>query len=431
MKTFAFAVVALFMLVAAPADAAGRAMWNTRVLARVGFPGYPAHLYAHPNGRIYEGTYVNSSSKVPSRVLEYDGDGTLLRQWAMQGETLAGEQGVQVATSDAQGRLMLLQHSPPRAVLLNTRTGEFRTFATFPEGAIPNYATWGPDGSLYVTDYGLNQIWKLPSSGGTPVAWLQDPAFSTVEFGTTCIALEADHRTLLIGQQTAPGLGGNPVAGALLKTRIGDDGKPGPLQKVWSSGALDLPDGCTIGRDGRMYVATLGTNQIVVLNPDGSEQERWPPVPVLGDNGTDVPFDALSGVVFRGTSLITASQSNPRGQSEHWALHDVEVQATGVPELIPDNAGVLSGEIAPGTTLSLRAAPARVRTGRRTVVRFTVTAAGLPVKDAHVRFAGRTVTTNAAGKARMTVRLRSRGPRAAVATRALLKQASASVRVVS
>ncbi len=421
-------LLAVTLLLALTPSAAGaaRPKWDTHVLARVGFPGYPAHPYAHPNGRIYEGTYVNSSSTVPSRVLEYDADGTVLRQWQMQGQALEGEQGVQVATSDSQGRLVLFDHSPPRALLLDTRTGAFTTYATFPEGSIPNYGAWGPAGELYVTDYGANQVWRVPPGGGAPAVWLTDPAFQTVEFGTTCITLAADHRTLLIGQQTSF----NGVAGGLFRTRISDDGRPGPVTKLWTSGATDLPDGCAIAQDGRIFIAALGPNQIVQLSSDGVEQERWPPVPLLGENGTDVPFDALSGVVFRGTSLITASQSNPRGQAEHWALHDVEVQTEGLPTFIPPTAGVLPGEIVPGTALTVRSSVTRIRVGRTTRLRFTVTAQGRRVAGALVRFAGRTARTDAQGVARLTVRLRTRATRTVVVSRSLLRPARLPIRVV-
>src|SRR6266542_431424 len=94
---------------------AERPRWDARTLAVVPPPGFPARAYVAPNGRIYEGTYENpSGSSVPSRVLEYTGDGTLLRSWTVPGQKLDGSQGVQVATSDARGRLVLLDRSPAR-----------------------------------------------------------------------------------------------------------------------------------------------------------------------------------------------------------------------------------------------------------------------------------------------------------------------------
>src|SRR5262245_35925622 len=108
----------------------------------------------HPNGRVYAGTYTNpAGDSQASRVLEWTSGGTLLRSWTVPGQNLSEEHGVQVATSDAQGRLVLLDKSPARALLLDPRTGEFSTYARFPDGSVPNYAAWGPGGALYVTDY--------------------------------------------------------------------------------------------------------------------------------------------------------------------------------------------------------------------------------------------------------------------------------------
>ena len=39
---------------------------------------------------------------------------------------------------------------------------------------MPDYAAWGPDGSLYVTDYQQAVIWRIPPGGGRPVIWLAD-----------------------------------------------------------------------------------------------------------------------------------------------------------------------------------------------------------------------------------------------------------------
>ncbi len=118
---------------ACPAAAeADRPRWDTRALATVPPPGFPARAYVAPNGRIYEGTYDNpSGDTVPSRVFEYLADGTLLRSWTVQGQDLSQAHGIQVATSDAQGRLVLLDKAPARVVKLDPRTGrsDVSTFA--------------------------------------------------------------------------------------------------------------------------------------------------------------------------------------------------------------------------------------------------------------------------------------------------------------
>jgi len=318
-----------------------RARWDTRLLALVPRPGFPALAYVHPNGRIYEGTYDNpAGDTVPSRVFEYTGEGTLLRSWTVAGQTLSAPHGVQVATSDAHGRLVLLDKSPPRALLLDTRTGEQTTYATFADGSIPNYATWGPDGSLYVTDYGKPVLWRIPPGGGPPQPWLQDSRLDGGEFGTTGIALGADGRTLVVAQQSeAGGSAGNPTSGRIFTVPIDPGPAAGPMRQLWESLPFDGPDGFAIARSGTIYIALTAADQLAAVAPDGTERERFPQVPASGANGSAVSFDAPSSVRFLGTRLIVANQSYFTGDPSHQALLDVETGEEGLAPLIPSDAG--------------------------------------------------------------------------------------------
>ena len=348
------ALLALAGLWLLPTPAIARPRWDTRVLALVPPPGFPARAYVHPNGRIYEGTYDNpQGDHVPSRVLEYSGDGTLVRSWTVRGQDLSTAHGVQVTTSDALGRLVLLDKAPARALLLDRRTGTQDTYATFADlpdrlgqSPMPDYGAWGPDGSLYVTDYQQAVIWRVPPGGGAAQVWLADPRLDGGPFGTAGIALAPDGRTLLVAQGSEAGLAaGNPATGRLFTVPIQPDGKPGPLRQLWESGLADAPDGFAIARSGRIYVALIGpSNQIAVVGPDGRELERFPRLPLTGDNGSPVPFDSVSSVMFLGTRLIVAQQSYERGDPNHQAILDVEAGEEGVPELIPANAGLRPGE---------------------------------------------------------------------------------------
>ena len=323
-----------------PAAAAVRDKWDTKVLAIVPKPGYPAHAYVHPNGRIYAGTYDNpSGDSVASRVFEYQADGTLLRSWVVKGQDLSQPHGVQAATSDAHGRLVLLDKSPPRALLLERGSGRQTQYAAFPPGSIPNYAAWGPDGSLYVTDYGQPIIWRVPPGGGEPEAWLTDDRLDGGEFGTTGLALAADRKTLLGATQSeAGGAAGNPASGRLWKVPI-DGARPGEMEELWESRPVDGPDGFAVARSGNVYITLLAANQIAVVGPDGAEIDRFPQQPGTGENGSEVPFDSPSSARFLGTSLIVAQQSYFMGDPSHQAILDVEVGERGLPEVIPPNAG--------------------------------------------------------------------------------------------
>ena len=106
------------------------------------------------------------------------------------GQDLRRHHGVQVATSDASGRLVLLDSTPSRALVLDQERGLQRVrhlrgpadlraspaaSAVLPDArrsrAMPNYAAWGPDGSLYVTDYR-----QAGASGGSRPAAVTPPA---------------------------------------------------------------------------------------------------------------------------------------------------------------------------------------------------------------------------------------------------------------
>jgi sugar lactone lactonase YvrE len=345
------------VLATAPAAGAQRARFDTRVVALIQPPGFPAMAYVHPNGRVYVGTYVNPSGDGSrSRVFEYEPSGTLLRSWTVPGQELSKDHGVQVATSDSQGRLVLLDRTPARALLLDTRTGTFTQYASFANLApclpllagtdcsptledrdpMANYAVWGPDGSLYVSDYLQAVVWRVPPGGGDARVWLSDRRLDGGEFGTTGLALAADRRTLLIGQGSSAGLGEpNPTTGKIYTAEIQPDGSPGGLQLLWESGPADLPDGFAIARSGKVYVPLAGVaNQIAVVAPDGHELERFPSSAGDGSNGSPVPFDTPSSARFLGTRLIVANQSFT-GSREHQAVLDVETGEAGLPELIP------------------------------------------------------------------------------------------------
>ncbi len=382
----------------APATAGARDKWNTKVLAPVPKPGFPAHPYVDPQGRIWEGTYVNSNGDVlPSKVFEFAADGAMLRNFSVPGQQLDAEHGIQVATSDAKGRLLLLDRTPARALILDPETARITTYATFPElppcatapaGAacsatrsdepvFANYAAWMPDGALLVTDYHQATIWRVPPGGGTPSVWLTDPLLDGGGFGTAGIWLLPDKRTLLVSQAQSLSAG-NLLTGGLSKIAVDPDGSPGPITRIWEGIPGDLPDGFAVAKSGTIYLAAVGlTAQLVQIAADGAEVARFPSIPLTGDNGSPVPFDSPSGIAFRGTSLIVANQSALLGNTANMALLDVEAGEEGQAEFIPPNAGPV--DIVVAGRLGLRGSVAS-RRGRRVTIRLSRGVRGAPAR---------------------------------------------------
>lgn len=308
--------------------------WTTAVFARMPAPGYPAYVHRHTNGRVYAGTYVNrQATGVPSRVFEWTGDGTLLRSWPVPGQVRDGEHGVQVAHQTRSGRLVLLETSRPRVLTLDVRTGRFRTVARFPDGTVPNYATWGPGGVLYVTDYAAGVIWRV-GADREPERWFASPALEGVlGLGTTGIGFRRGRGDLLLTQQTTTA---TPTRGHLSSLPVKADGSPGELRTLWTSAPGDLPDGFGVGRSGRIYVAMAGLSaQLVELTADGEELGRFPERPLTGDNGSPIPFDTACSATFHGTRVLVANQSAVLGDASHQAILAVEVGERGRAPYLP------------------------------------------------------------------------------------------------
>ena len=345
-KLLALVAVLGLLLPFAPASAAPRERWDTRVFASVPMPGFPAYVFVHPNGRVYAATYTNpGGDSIRSRVFEWSKKGALLRSWTVPGQDLSVDHGVQVANADAHGRLVLLEKSTSRVMTLNVKNGKFRTWARLPDlplctpgttgpkcspnvddlPAIPNYATWGPGGALFITDYGQAVIWRIPRRSVKPSIWLASPALDGSEFGTTGIVYRRHSRDLVIGQGSTTLDASVPANGKLYRVPIRKNSGPGALETMWTSRPGDVPDGFGIGRSGRIYIGNAGLSaQLVVISPTGVELERFPEVPLSGENGSDIPFDTPSNATFLGRRVLVANQSFT-GNSSHHAILDVYV----------------------------------------------------------------------------------------------------------
>jgi hypothetical protein len=337
LAALAVLLLAAVLLPAGPAGADPRGAWDTRVFSLVPAPGHPAYVHVHTNGRVYAGTYTAPGSAVPSKVFEWSRDGTLLRSWRVPGQHLDEEHGVQVANQTRRGRLVLLETSTRSVLTLDVRTGRFRRVATFPDGAVPNYASWGPGGALYVTDYGDGVVWRLPPGSRTPQRWFEAPALDgAVGFGSTGIRYRPGRHDFLLTQQTVSDGSDLPTDGALYRLPVDGRGRPGELERLWSSAPGDLPDGFGIGRSGHVYVALAGlSNQLVELTARGEEVARFPEAPLTGDNGSPIPFDTPCSATFLGRRVLVANQSAVRGDPGHQAILDVFVGERGRAPYLP------------------------------------------------------------------------------------------------
>jgi hypothetical protein len=370
--------LALMALLAASAGA--RTVGDVQVLALIPTPGYPALPHVVGN-KIFEGTYDDpEGSALPSRVLKYTAGGELLNSWTIDGQDVSQPHGVQVAANEANGDLLLLDKTSGRIILFDPKTNAQTLYSTVPHippcssapagteckdstqdlAPMPDYAAWGPDGSLYVTDYQQAAIWRIPPGGGTAQLWLTSPLLDGGMFGTACMVLMPNHSTLLFDQASNGGLGAvsptvgwlgginlssptlppvvDPATGKLYEVSIESGDRPGPLQQIWESGPADAPDGCALSTSGDIYVALSGaSNQIVELSPSGQQLNRFGQQ-FTGDNDSSIPFDTPSGLGCLGTDLIVANQAYLDGNTANMALLNVETGQQCAPVFVPAKA---------------------------------------------------------------------------------------------
>jgi sugar lactone lactonase YvrE len=394
--------VAMLAMCALLAPAALARSFPVRVFARMPAPGYPASAVLDSDGYVYAGSFkpLEGGSDAPSKVFAFAPDGAVARSYTITGQTPGQPHGVQVAARDARGNLYLLDQAPARVMVLDPRTGAQRTYATIPtlsggNAPEPDFAAWGPDGSLYVTDYTQYVIWRIPPGGGQAKVWLSNPAFNGVIVGPAGIELMADDRTLMFD---AGGEVGEGADGVLYTVPIEPDGSPGALHEVWKSAPAEAPDGFAIARSGDVYVALVGplANAVVELSPSGQELARVPANAVTNAMLT-IPFDAPGSVLFDGDQILVGNQSAIDEDAAHMALLEVGVGEPGLPVYVPPPP-------AAAARLKLTVAPRRVRVDRRVRLRLTVSAGGRRVAGATVTLRRRSVRTGAAGRVTLRVR---------------------------
>jgi sugar lactone lactonase YvrE len=351
-------LVAWALCAAAPGAAAAqdREPLDVRVFARVPDPGQPEPIAIGPGRRVYVGTNQQGKgdADAASRIFVFSRRGKPLDDFALEGQDLAQEHGIQGLAFDGEGRLYALDRSAePRVVRIDLQTGEQSDYASFrdvpscllsglesdcsatvgDQPAAPNWASFAPDGSLYVTDIEQALIWRVPPGGGDAEVWFTDPQLENL-FGPNGNQFMADGRTLLFAVSATGPVTGNPVSSALYKLEVLDDGGAGELELFWRSRPFDGADGFAIARSGNVYLALATANQVAVISPQGEELTRIPADP-LANAQQEIPFDGPASVAFLGRRALVTNQSFPLGDPASWAVLDVYAGERGLPLFRP------------------------------------------------------------------------------------------------
>lgn len=315
------AALSAIALAAVPAQA--RTPFGTAsVFAQIDLPGHPDTSIVAPDGSVIVSTNRGArGSTGPSILFRHSKEGQLLRRYEIQGQNVAGDHGTMGLAIDSAGRLYVADYSPARVLRIDLSTGRQTTYATIPD--LPQCTTTGPacdnglpagprqdaqpwpdglvflpDGQLLVTDLGQGTVFAVPNGGGQPKVWLQAPELRST-FGPNQVQLDRMGNLLLdVTASTLPATAGR---GVLYRLPIAN-GHAGPLTQVYATRPGEGPDGFALGASGKVYLCTLVTDNVIVINPDGTESTRISRTPQDAP-----PFDSPSSATFQGTDLLVTN----------------------------------------------------------------------------------------------------------------------------
>ena len=389
-------VLALFLSVAGSATAQQpRARFDVDLFSQVPDPpGLPEGIAVNSRGEVFVGTNPGDFGPQgpnfgqPTKVFRYAADGTLKREYTVEGESIASAlpaYGTQSAAFDGKDQLYLGDKVPPRVVRLDPESGEQRDYVAIPDvppcstttnkrrcsdtaedlRPSPNYLAFAPDGSLYVSDLQQAVVFRVPPGGGAAEVALTDRRLDSTN-GPNGIQFLADGRTFVLNQtlsEQAPNTG----RGQVFTGKIGDDGRSGPLRELHTFGPMEGVDGLAVAASGNIYVELFTVNQIAVLAPDGRELSRF---------GSSVPgpsqavqFDNPASSAFVGRRLLITNQSVFAQNPATTSILDAFVDEPGLPlfrpVLRPAAGGGSGGAGAPVTTAAGRRPSLRVRVSPR------------------------------------------------------------------
>ncbi len=342
MKRLAVVSVALTCAASLPVDAThgGPHVGDTSVFTTIGQPGSPEGIAVH-DGVVYVGTHtsvVGNADGPPSKIFRFAlADATPMGEITIEGQDTGITHGVLAIVIGPDGALYVVDRNPGRIVRVELPSGAQTTYATIPdlapcalapapcsqgafsaESTFADYIAFAPDGSAYVTDLQASTIFRVPAGGGDAAIWYQDARFDSV-FGLNGITVNPAGDRLFFAM-TGSLQPATPVQGIIYSLPIVTAPQPANLDvfHVFTQPAAG-PDGIAFGASGRLYVVLAGSNQVAILDPDGSEVAIFPDP--LANQMQDIPYDLPASVAFDGAgSLLVTNQSFFAGDESHWAV---------------------------------------------------------------------------------------------------------------
>ncbi len=338
--------------VAAPGD---RPVGDTEVFAQIPEPGSPEGV-AVRNGVVYVGTHTSvqgNAGEGPSKIFTYAlATRQPIGEIVIEGQDLTVTHGILAMRFGPDGRLYVIDANPGRLLALDlSRSPPAQsTYATIPDlkpcagnpapcspttldqPTFANYVAFDPAGNAYVTDIQAATIFRVrpgqPEQTEAEI-WYQDARFDSL-FGLNGIALDPGGSKLYFAL-TSSQSPATPGQGIIYTLPLKEQPTASDLEVFFTfPEPVTGPDGIAFGQSGKLYVALAGSNQISILNADGTEALRFPSA--LDNQSQPVPYDAPASIAFDGRgSLLVTNHSFFADNPANWVVFDVWVGDTALP----------------------------------------------------------------------------------------------------
>ena len=161
------------------------------------------------------------------------------------------------------GALWVLDFGAGNVLRVDPKTGASSVLAGPIAGSALNALTFDELGNGYVSDSFNGVIWKIPSSGGSPVPWSSDPLLGpgtglTPPFGANGVEFNNDRTILFVA---------NTAFHQIIQIPVNSDGRAG-TPSIFVSG-INAPDGIRIDRHDNIWICANQEDEIVVIDKTG------------------------------------------------------------------------------------------------------------------------------------------------------------------
>lgn len=193
---------------------------------------------------------------------------------------------------------------------------------------IPNDVVFDSEGNAYVTDSLQQTIFRYAPGGGEPTVWFQSQLFeggASLPFGLNGIRLDPMREHLYFAITTTAT---DPSKEIIYRLLLVDAPTEADLEPFHVYNASEAPDQLAFGANGKLYVSLALSNEISVLDIDGTELTR-----IASVAGDDIPLHSPAGIAFDSASksLMIANHALIFPDPSHFAVLKSYVDDPGNP----------------------------------------------------------------------------------------------------